>query len=481
MKIIEPSYEILTPTNGNEVLRTLEKVARTCYKSEEKIGEGTAEKMVANLIKNGHEAMIEFFDITVKFVHNRGFTHEMVRHRLCSFAQESTRYVSSINKASFTASNEEEILFLYSSGLTMKRIAEISNGKFTEWEVYKIIDNSDLVKRGHNRKGLLNENYFRTIDSAEKAYLLGIIQSDGSIRKDNKGFSISQCKDYSWYLQQLIKKEFYSEATRSKDKNCHSICLYSEVIVKNLISLGIIPNKAKDQKEEHIDTLWKSIPDELKPDFIRGVLDGDGWVTFFLQNEKTESCNVGWSGNKFLMQKISTWLKDNFNYEAKVKVSTGETYRLQITKPSKMREIIPILYRNFVFPYGHPNKTSKIWNFLNFTYREDFLGDEKFMIVRPYWQKSLSVSNWFWLEAMYTSENSYLELLRLGLPAQAARGVLPNDLKTEINVKANLREWRAIFKLRCAPAAHPDMRRVMIPLLQELKNRIPIIFDDIRP
>jgi thymidylate synthase (FAD) len=72
-------------------------------------------------------------------------------------------------------------------------------------------------------------------------------------------------------------------------------------------------------------------------------------------------------------------------------------------------------------------------------------------------------------------------LLRLGIQAQAARGILPNDLKTEINVKANLREWRTIFKLRTAPSAHPDMRRVMIPLLQELKNRIPIIFDDIRP
>ena len=66
MRIIEPSYEILTPINGDEVLKAIEKVARTCYKSEDKIGEGTAEKMILNLIKNGHEAMIEFFDITVK-------------------------------------------------------------------------------------------------------------------------------------------------------------------------------------------------------------------------------------------------------------------------------------------------------------------------------------------------------------------------------------------------------------------------------
>lgn len=206
MKIIEPSYEILTPINGNEVLRTLEKVARTCYKSEEKIGEGTAERMISNLIKNGHEAMIEFFDITVKFIHNRGFTHEMVRHRLCSFAQESTRYCS------------------------------------------------------------------------------------------------------------YDKEKFGKELT----------------------------------------------------------------------------------------------------------------------------------------------------------------------MIKPYWfdETDQSVKD-FWSNHVFSSECTYFQLLKYGLQAQAARGILPNDLKTEINVKANLREWRAIFKLRTAPSAHPDMRRVMIPLLEELRGKIPVIFDDI--
>lgn len=207
MRIIEPSYEILTPINGDEVLKAIEKVARTCYKSEEKIGEGTAERMISNLIKNGHEAMIEFFDITVKFIHNRGFTHEMVRHRLCSFAQESSRY-----------------------------------------------------------------------------------------------------------------------------------------------------------------------------------------------------CN----------------------------------------------------------------------------YSEDKFGNE-ITVIRPYWWEEHPRLYCDWKEVTELIEEAYFNFIGEGLQAQAARGVLPNDLKTEINVKANLREWRAIFKLRCAPAAHPDMRRIMIPLLQELKNRVPIIFDDIQP
>lgn len=89
--IIEAYYEILE--YPKDVLTTIERAARTCYKSEDKITKGSAEKLVRNLIRRGHMAMIEFGGIlVVRFVSNRGFTHEGVRHRLCSFAQESTRY-----------------------------------------------------------------------------------------------------------------------------------------------------------------------------------------------------------------------------------------------------------------------------------------------------------------------------------------------------------------------------------------------------
>jgi thymidylate synthase (FAD) len=94
MKLIKPYTEILTPVNGNDVLKTLEKVARTCYKSEDKITEDgeSAKRIVKLLLTSNHEAMLEFFDITVKFVCDRGISHEIVRHRIASFAQESTRY-----------------------------------------------------------------------------------------------------------------------------------------------------------------------------------------------------------------------------------------------------------------------------------------------------------------------------------------------------------------------------------------------------
>lgn len=92
MKLIKPYTEILTNIDGVETLKKIELIGRTCYKSESKITEDSAEKFVAGLIKRGHEAMLEHESFTVKFVVDRGISHELVRHRMASFAQESTRY-----------------------------------------------------------------------------------------------------------------------------------------------------------------------------------------------------------------------------------------------------------------------------------------------------------------------------------------------------------------------------------------------------
>ena len=86
-----------------------------------------------------------------------------------------------------------------------------------------------------------------------------------------------------------------------------------------------------------------------------------------------------------------------------------------------------------------------------------------------------------WRNAMGVAEATYLQMLDLGVKPQIARAVLPNSLKTEIIMTANLREWRHFFKLRTAKPAHPQMREVTIPLLVQFKSAFPIIFDDIIP
>lgn len=96
MKIIEPEffvYEDLTdPSVVEGILKKIEIVGRSCYVSESGICPGSAGRFVRQLIERGHEAMLEHASITVKFTVDRGVSHEMVRHRMASFAQESTRY-----------------------------------------------------------------------------------------------------------------------------------------------------------------------------------------------------------------------------------------------------------------------------------------------------------------------------------------------------------------------------------------------------
>lgn len=92
MKIINADVKFITPINGKVILERLEQCGRVCYKSEDKIEDGSAETFLKNIINRGHEAVLEHCSFTVKFICDRGVSHEIVRHRMASYCQESTRY-----------------------------------------------------------------------------------------------------------------------------------------------------------------------------------------------------------------------------------------------------------------------------------------------------------------------------------------------------------------------------------------------------
>jgi len=230
MRLIKASYKILTDLKKEEILKSIEAAGRTAYKSEDKITQDSSAKFVATLIKRGHLSVIEHESFSVRFIVDRGVSHEIVRHRLASFIQESTRYCN-YSKAKFN----KELTFI-----------------IPEWLLE--------FSRGHVKI------------------------------EDNMVFNTS----------------------------------------KDITSFS-----------------------KMKPDVIA------------------------------------------------------------------------------------------------------------------------------YLSSLQEAEAWYFELLSLGWIPQQARAVLPNSLKTEMVVTTNLREWRHIFKLRTAKAAHPQIREVMCPLLDEIKEKIPIIFDDI--
>lgn len=100
-------------------------------------------------------------------------------------------------------------------------------------------------------------------------------------------------------------------------------------------------------------------------------------------------------------------------------------------------------------------------------------------VIRPFFFLNDEKKYKIWFQAMLDCEKAYLKLLELGASPQEARSVLPNSLKTQIVVTYNLREWRHFFRLRCAQAAHPQMREITTPLLLEFDRLIPGVFIDL--
>jgi thymidylate synthase (FAD) len=113
-------------------------------------------------------------------------------------------------------------------------------------------------------------------------------------------------------------------------------------------------------------------------------------------------------------------------------------------------------------------------------YSKDQFGKEITVIQPPFWP--VASPQWMqWKLSCEAAEAGYFALLAGGASAQEARSVLPNSLKTEIVMTANLREWRHVMTLRCSPAAHPQMRQLMLPVLRSFQQHLPELFEDIQP
>ena len=535
MKLIKSSVINITPNRffEEDILKHIELCGRTCYKSEDKITDTSAEKFVNMLKKNKHRSVLEhgtvylwtketsynfmgvwrsdlfdrydknpysvaymdgpevyittnyrviiengwesdldFIDDEFGMFHiqrytfsitcSRAIANEIVRHRAMSFSQESTRYVSYSSKKSlkeFNCDSESDICKAYLQGFSMKNIADSSS--FTEWGIRKILLKNNIELRGLNNKGNRIEDYFSIIDTPEKAYLLGIIQTDGNIRTNTHKSTliITQHKDYAWYINYML--QLFSEyVSQTNDRNCKQMQIGSKQIVSDLINLGIVPNKTKLQTDDNIKTLWDSIPEEFKGDFIRGCIDGDGHVTYFTQEKGiNESCNIGLcSVKEILIDLIIEYIKNNFGYLCG-KSKEGNVYKLCITSPSKAKLIGTSLYKNFKYPFGHPKKSSAWLSRLDLTPTVAEFKDDKFLCIEPSNFNSYShITKFEYIKALLSSEDAYINLRLMGWKPEEARGVLPLDLKTDLIVTGTVDQWKEFFELRCAKSAHPDVQ-----------------------
>lgn len=145
MKLTKASFEILTPINGEEILKSIELAGRVCYKSEDKITEDSAKDFVAMVLRRGHESVIEHQSVSVRIICDRGVSHEIVRHRIASYSQESTRYCNYANK--------DHIEFIIPCWLNLKEGIETDNSSYHMGEIGLFL--TSLLKAEKNYKLLI--------------------------------------------------------------------------------------------------------------------------------------------------------------------------------------------------------------------------------------------------------------------------------------------------------------------------------------
>ena len=111
-------------------------------------------------------------------------------------------------------------------------------------------------------------------------------------------------------------------------------------------------------------------------------------------------------------------------------------------------------------------------------YSKDKFGNE-ITFIKPINLKENSDEYVIWYNTMYEIEEGYNQMSRLGCTPDQLRMLLPHSTAAYVNIKANIREWRHIFGLRCAKAAHPSVRQIMLMTLNEFHKLIPVLFDDL--
>lgn len=201
--------------------------------------------------------------------------------------------------------NKEQIIELYNNGLSAYEILEQTNYKSVN-SIYNILrKHTDVRSRAGNKNPNLKHNYFETIDSEAKAYFLGFIMADGSItvRDKSQPCLAIEIKEYDSYLLELFKNEIETDnSIEDTRKDCKRIRIHSKQIANDLANYNVIPNKS------HATNPAIILPEPYMAHYIRGLMDGDGWVY-----KRQYSLTMGICGTYELMESIRDYLTEKLN------------------------------------------------------------------------------------------------------------------------------------------------------------------------
>ena len=495
MNVIKPSVTLINPPMYSQLLNTVELAGRVCYKSEHKITYGSAEEFVRKVIKRGHEAVIEHGSVTIKFVCDRGISHEIVRHRLASYCQESTRYCVAGDTVLSCKNphNKMTVEDLY------KNYSETQNGSWKRllFKQYNE-DTGELIYSRVNRvfkvgvepcvkiKTRLGYELVCTADHqilTDHGYVPAIELTMGRKVMVNGSSELYQNRDWLWYQNITLNKTFVQIA-REFGFNVSTLKKWARKF--NLpkkgtgyFRIGHTPwNKGK-QIPEQLEALRKYHHCGRRNDKI---LKED---TTKYQKYRADLCAI--CGDKEGLHVHHIDENRNNNSPRNLITLCASCHQRVHSRNLEVGYLDSIEDIEFVGDrevYDIEMK-SDYHNFVangvvvhNCNYNNDQFGGE-ITVIKPCFTNEGYRPYEIWYNACLAAEKAYFDLLDVGWTAQEARSVLPNSLKTEVVMTANIREWRHFIKLRASAKAHPQMREVAEKVKELLRKNYPAFFEDL--
>lgn len=500
MRIVTPNVEIMTPTDG--ILQHLERCGRVCYKSEDKIADGTAEKFITGIIKRGHEAVLEHASITAKFTCDRGVSHEIVRHRMASYCVTGDTVIRGMGQKSWTVKE----LFDWQTDKKRKGRLQLIQARSMDSETRIIVENkiTAIHFMGEKPVFMLRTESGRMLKCtgdhriATPGGYTPLLELSVGAEVLANGFELLENPDWiRWY---------YIEENHTRKETAETIGCCEATLYKAFKKYGIKkpwsarPNRrpghgykgmfSEEVKQKLRESKIGSKNSQYKKDRSSLTVSGAYQeANRIFTKERCENC-----GTKENLEIHHIDKNPRNNVPENVKVLCPKCHNLW-HKPGtigvfrdKILSIEPVgveaVYdismeapnHNFVANGVVVHNCQSSTRYCN--YSSEKFGSE-ITVIKPLFLER-GTDGWaIWENACLEAEEAYFSLLYSGRTPQEARSVLPNSLKTELVMTANIREWRHFLRLRCDKAAHPQMREVALMLLDKLHEAVPVCFDDI--
>lgn len=229
--------------------------------------------------------------------------------------------------------NEKEIISMYKRGISSSGIAKKFN--VTYQSIINILRKNSIPRNNIYHNKSLVEDYWSTIDSFDKAYFLGFLMTDGNVSGNTCVRLRLSSKDEE-ILKTFSKYTKNTNKISSSDKRYLSSSFHvrKKRWVDDLHKYGVIPNKTNSLKFFELDNK------ELMSHLIRGLIDGDGWIS-------EKSHQIGFCGNENVVTGLRDYLVKNLGvYDVTVIHSDANLWQVVWSSKKDIRKIGDFIYKD---------------------------------------------------------------------------------------------------------------------------------------